>query len=226
MHSRHRAYFKEITILVPNTWQLDSYADDFSEQNYYENKIQNATWENFDRADICIESRSSEVIDTPYVVNYATGCGEPALHLHFTPEYFLNEQRALYTFGPYSNVLVHEWAHFRYGVFDEHPHKTSENNQEFYINERGEVEATRCAATLTGHVRNASDPRGQCRQFMSNGLPSNDCSFEDDVVERDAQAKVGSLMYRPSLKHVTRTNKTRAIFWRCLSQLSLFFFLF
>ena len=103
--NRKRAYFKEIIILVPNTWSLENYNDDFSNTNeYYETTINNATWENYDRADICIESRSPEVIDTPYVVNYATGCGEPGMHLHFTPEFFINKNRAIYTFGPYDNV--------------------------------------------------------------------------------------------------------------------------
>ena len=102
-----------------------------------------------------------------------------------------------------TKVLVHEWAHFRYGVFDEYPHKTLENNQEFYINQEGEVEATRCTSSLGGQIRNISDPNGKCTHFLSNGLPSNDCNFEDDIVERDSTKNVGSLMYRPSLKHLT-----------------------
>ena len=113
---------------MPNTWQLDTHAHESSESGEHTaaHSIENATWESFERADICIESRSAQVLDTPYVVNYATGCGEPALHLHFTPEYFVRAQRALHTFGPYGNVLVHEWAHFRYGVFDEYPHRAAD----------------------------------------------------------------------------------------------------
>ena len=80
-----------------------------------------------------------------------------------------------------------------------------ENSKEFYINPNGEVEATRCSASLSGRIRNASDPDGRCGEFMANGLPSGDCSFEDDVIERDPDARLGSLMYRPSLKHVKGT---------------------
>lgn len=187
---------------MPSTWSLESYDDDFSSNDYYDNKISNATWEDYDRADICIESRSSSVLDTPYVVNYASGCGEPSLHLHFTPQYFLNKERAIYTFGRYDNVLVHEWAHFRYGVFDEYPHKTKENNQEFYINSNGEIEATRCSSSLKGHIRNISDANGKCNGYMPNGLPSIDCNFEDEIVQRDPTSKIGSLMYRPFLNQV------------------------
>ena len=26
-------------------------------------------------------------------------------------------------------MIVHEWSHFRYGIFDEYPHKSIKNNQ-------------------------------------------------------------------------------------------------
>ena len=100
-------------------------------------------------------------------------------------------------------VLVHEWSHFRYGVFDEYPHKTVENNQEFYINDKGEIEATRCNLNLRGHIRNTTNKSGKCEKFMPNGLPSNDCNFEDELKERDHHKQVGSLMYRPFLKQVS-----------------------
>ncbi len=124
------------------------------------------------------------------------------MHLHFTPEYFLNSNRALYTFGPYDSVLVHEWAHFRYGIFDEHPHKTPNNSHEFYINQHGEVEATRCSSSLKGHIQSSSDPSKKCNTFLANGLPSSDCSFVDEVVDRDPEVKIGSLMYKPFLKQL------------------------
>ncbi len=100
--------------------------------------------------------------------------------------------------------MVHEWAHFRYGVFDEYPHKTLENNQEFYINDKGEIEATRCNINLKGHIRNTSDIFGKCHKFLANGLPSNECNFEDEIKDRNPSESVGSLMYRPFLKQVNQ----------------------
>ena len=99
-------------------------------------------------------------------------------------------------------VLVHEWAHFRYGVFDEYPHKTLENNAEFYINSRGEVEATRCSINLSGHVKNLTDKSRKCNGLQSNGLPGIDCIFEADVKEFDPKVQLGSLMYKPYLEQV------------------------
>ena len=100
-------------------------------------------------------------------------------------------------------MIVHEWSHFRYGIFDEYPHKSSQNNQEFYINPNGELEATRCNQGLTGHIRNTSDPRGECKLFLENGLPSNECNFEpDNELVYDPTKRVASIMYKPFLRQV------------------------
>ena len=96
-------YFKEIIILIPSTWKLETYYDDYN-HDHYDNRINNATWETFNRADICIENRREDIIDIPFVVNYNTKCGQSSLHMHFTPEYFLNEKRAILSYGPYENV--------------------------------------------------------------------------------------------------------------------------
>lgn len=50
------------------------------------------------------------------------GCGDPGDHIHLTPEYVatLNLTDNIDKYGPASKVFVHEWAHLRYGVFDEY----------------------------------------------------------------------------------------------------------
>jgi hypothetical protein len=100
-------------------------------------------------------------------------------------------------------VLVHNWAQFRYGVFSESPHKTPENNEEFYFNSKGELEASRCSLELTGYLRNPMASSEKCEDFQSNGLPGINCIFEDDVKPQDSNSRVGSLMYRPFLLQVS-----------------------
>lgn len=96
-------YFREITIVIPSSWKVENYYDSYNTENY-DGILQNATWETYDRADFCIENRDLYTIDTPFVVNYATKCGETASHINLTPEYFLEKVRSNRLFGPYANV--------------------------------------------------------------------------------------------------------------------------
>lgn len=97
---------------------------------------------------------------------------------------------------------MHNWAKFRYGVFSEAAHKNVEDNEEFYFNSKGEIEATRCNLELTGHIKNPTVDSQKCDEFQSNGLPSVNCVFEDDIEPLDSNKKIGSLMYRPFLTQV------------------------
>jgi hypothetical protein len=186
---------------VPSSWKLDHYYDDFN-VNSFDGRLPNTTWESYDRADFCIEERDDFTIDIPFVVNYASNCGDQSSHINLTPDYFSHKNRAHKLYGPYANVLIHQWAQFRYGVFSEYPHKITENNEEFYINPSGQIEATRCGLNLTGSLKDPTVPGEKCEKFSANGLPSSDCIFQDDLKRMDANSKIGSLMYRYFLDQV------------------------
>ena len=51
-------------------------------------------------------------------------------------------------------VIVHEWAHLRYGVFDEYPDQGTGTH--FYAAANGEIEGTRCSSELTGESTSIS----------------------------------------------------------------------
>jgi hypothetical protein len=201
--TKKRVYFREVVIVIPSTWNLEHYYDDFSQQNF-DGKIPNATWESFDRGDFCIENRDLTSLDTPFVVNYANDCGgQAASHISLTPDYFLNKNRANKFYGSYANVLVHNWAQFRYGVFNEIPVKNFDSTNEFYLNHRGEIEATRCSLNLTGRIKNPLKENGVCDEFTMNGLPNRDCIFEDDQSNsKNSNDRFGSLLYKPFLSHL------------------------
>lgn len=109
-------------------------------------------------------------------------------------------------------VLVHNWAQFRYGVFSEHANRdlvsssTTSTKGEFYMNSRGEIEATRCSLKLTGRIRGVREGE-PCHVHDINGVPSmNECVFDDDtkppLSDSSSQLSIGSLLYKPSLIHV------------------------
>ena len=94
------------------------------------------------------------------------------------------------------------WAMFRYGVFSEYPHKVTEKNEEFYINEKGQLEATRCGSKLSGTLKDPTSKDEICDKFLDNGLPSSECIFLDDLHNEKSTEKTGSLMYRYFLNQV------------------------
>ena len=47
------------------------------------------------------------------------GCGQPGEYIHLTPDYLLNINGSVNTFGRPEKLFVTQWAHLRYGVFEE-----------------------------------------------------------------------------------------------------------
>ncbi|KAJ1171271.1 hypothetical protein NDU88_003136 [Pleurodeles waltl] len=121
--TQRRAYFRNITILIPLTWVRDP--------SYSRVKT-----ESFDKADVIIADPFLKYGDDPYTLQYG-GCGEPGKYIHFTPN-FVTDDSLLTVYGPRGRVFVHEWAHLRWGVFDEY-----NNDRPFYISGNLNIQATR-----------------------------------------------------------------------------------
>nr|XP_039257971.1 calcium-activated chloride channel regulator 3A-1-like [Styela clava] len=170
--TKRRAYFREITILVPSTWT-----------GYIESK--RAEGETYDAADVIVTNPNPSYGDAPYTVQYG-GCGSPGSYIHFTPNYFVNEDMVM-NFGKRGKVIVHEWAHYRWGVFDE----TSESDP-FYDDVNGntltDVEmnepinfVTQCpkkypvCCTNSDNQQNCRTGRASCRINKQTGLYDEDC---------------------------------------------------
>jgi len=193
--TREKFYFKEITIVVPRSWKLEHFYDDFNLNNN-DGHLHRATWESYDRADVCIDEYEDVSFHRPFVTNFANDCAQIASHITMTSNYVLSEKHAVHVHGSYSNHLVNNWAQFKYGVFTEHP----TDEEEFYIDSNGNVEVSRCGFNMTGSLRNSLSKSGKCEQFLTNGLPTTECEFKDD--QKEAHGKSASLMYKPHLNHV------------------------
>lgn len=104
--------------------------------------------------------------------------------------------------------MVHNWAQFRYGVFTEHASRDLEgvsSNGEFYMNSRGEIEATRCSREIKGEIKRVSEAgvSSACTMFEPDGLPSRECVFQEELASsRDSWTPFGSLLYKPYLNQV------------------------
>ncbi|XP_071492563.1 calcium-activated chloride channel regulator 1-like [Diadema antillarum] len=171
------AYFKTIRILVPADWADSA-------------EYQQVTWETYDASDVRINSDGSDQPET----EQPGQCGEPGMYMRLSPSYLTNPD-FIDIYGSPGQVIVHEWAHLRYGVFDEHAYADDSNDHEFYTNpDTDKVEATRCAIGISGRII-TFDGR-DCNFEGSDGLPDpSRCRFDEDTATTDH----GSLMYKAYL---------------------------
>ncbi|MBN3313313.1 CLA4A regulator, partial [Atractosteus spatula] len=178
--TRKMFYFKDVKLLVPPNWA--------PHPNYTRGKT-----ESYENANVVIKDMSHG--DDPYTLQYDE-CGKPGKYIHLTPSFLLNDS-LLNAYGPRGRVFVHEWAHLRWGVYDEYNEDTP-----FYISSSQQVEATRCSKHLTGSlgVPSSSDSSLQrCSKDQITGLPSANCQFFPDKTQNTPV----SIMYLQSLPAIT-----------------------
>uniref|UniRef100_A0A8C1DIR6 VWFA domain-containing protein n=1 Tax=Cyprinus carpio carpio TaxID=630221 RepID=A0A8C1DIR6_CYPCA len=158
-----KVYFKQATILVPPQW--------------------NST------AKIIIDKANPAYGDEPYTNQYGE-CGAEGQYIHFTPN-FIRDTTLIKPYGSKGKVFVHEWAHLRWGVYDEYsgekPFYYSNGNIEHLIKISLEILSTtdfllifRCSKNIDGQL-------------------SDSCKFFPNKYQ-NAQS---SIMFIPSLDSVT-----------------------
>ncbi|XP_062412564.1 calcium-activated chloride channel regulator 1-like [Sardina pilchardus] len=160
----NRFYFKEVTITVPANWNATSY--------------KKATTERYIKAHVFIDEPNPAYGDEPYTLQYGQ-CGNESQYIHLTPNFLLDDQLTD-VYGERGRVFVHEWAHLRWGLYDEYSEE-----EPFYLSGEGKVEATRCSINITGQQCMPGDCK-PCETNITTGLPTSDCMF---VVNNSSSAK-------------------------------------
>ncbi|XP_052034442.1 calcium-activated chloride channel regulator 4A [Apodemus sylvaticus] len=178
-----RFFFKTVSILIPESW---------ANSPQYRRPKQ----ESYRHADVKIALPVLEGRDEPYTRQF-TQCGEKAEYIHLTPDFVLGRKQNEY--GDSGKVLVHEWAHLRWGVFDEY-----NEDQPFYSASSKRIEATRCSTGITGVNRVHTCQGGscitrRCRTNSTTKLYEKDCQFFPDKV----QSEKASIMFMQSIDSVT-----------------------
>uniref|UniRef100_H2ZKL7 Calcium-activated chloride channel N-terminal domain-containing protein n=1 Tax=Ciona savignyi TaxID=51511 RepID=H2ZKL7_CIOSA len=112
----------------------------------------------------------------PYTLQYGQ-CGDPGKYIHLTPNYILSND-IVQSFGPKGKTIVHEWAHLRWGVYDE---SATEGYDEFYYDTNGKLEATRCPVSLNGENIAIDWKTGEMKPCQmdqhTNWVPGANCTF-------------------------------------------------
>ncbi|KAK7465057.1 hypothetical protein BaRGS_00037796 [Batillaria attramentaria] len=178
--TRNQLYFREFVIVIPETWKgLD----------YYENALD----VQLDRAQIIIDHANPAYGDAPYVKQYAE-CGQPGLYIHLTPSYLLDDD-VIHKWGQPEKTLVHEWAHLRWGLFDEYP--IDSQDAEFY-RYNGAWQPTRCSTEVEGSILNELTSK-QCSFDYFTGKPEKTCRFFPRMKSNQAVASLMFMQYLESI---------------------------
>ncbi|XP_040264681.1 calcium-activated chloride channel regulator 3A-1-like [Bufo bufo] len=181
--TKYRLYFQKVKILIPSTW---------SNQNYTRSKT-----ETYDQADVVIASPYIPTDNGPYTLQYGQ-CGEPGRYIHLTPNFMLTDMTSIY--GPRGKVLLHEWAHLRWGVYDEYNLQTP-----FYFSSSGSksLQATRCSSQITGISVNKTMTSKGPAICTSNDITRHnaECQFLPNT--RQFPNVKSSIMYIQSLDSIT-----------------------
>uniref|UniRef100_A0A8C4VX53 Calcium-activated chloride channel N-terminal domain-containing protein n=1 Tax=Gopherus evgoodei TaxID=1825980 RepID=A0A8C4VX53_9SAUR len=180
--TKQRFFFKSVKIIIPLHW--------LPKDEYLSVKT-----ESYDKADVIVANPFLKYGDDPYTLQYG-GCGEKGRYIHFTPNFLLNDNLYNIYGSRGTKVFVHEWAHLRWGVFDEY-----NNNAPFYVSinsGNASVEATRCSASVTGKYIVQSTTR-KCKYDQQTKLYEAGCKFVPDKT----QNAPASIMYMQSLPSVS-----------------------
>ncbi|KAL1420437.1 hypothetical protein MTO96_024261 [Rhipicephalus appendiculatus] len=102
-----RVYFKQVTIETPSTWPERKEA-------------RNVSSSSFEQSDIRIDLPGEPYGDRPFTQQLRP-CGQPGDFIQLTPRFLAQyRNRTATQLHNSAYTFVHEWAHFRYGVFDEY----------------------------------------------------------------------------------------------------------
>ncbi|XP_069497628.1 calcium-activated chloride channel regulator 1-like [Ambystoma mexicanum] len=177
--THRRFFFKDVKILIPKSW---------TPKNYQKRKH-----ESYEKADVIVADFYVKYGDDPYTLQYG-GCGQPGKYIHLTPNFLLNDD-LIDVYGLRGRLFVHEWAHLRWGVFDEY-----NIDKPFYISGQNKLKATRCSTDIQGMTVCNGEPCAEkdCIKDPNTGEVEEGCQF---IPEKEQSAKT-SIMYMQALPSV------------------------
>uniref|UniRef100_A0A8C9UVA2 Calcium-activated chloride channel N-terminal domain-containing protein n=1 Tax=Spermophilus dauricus TaxID=99837 RepID=A0A8C9UVA2_SPEDA len=180
--TQKRFFFKNVSILIPKNWEGSP-------------EYKRPKHESYDQADVRVAAPALPGRDEPYTRQF-TECGEKAEYIHFTPDFVLGKKQNEY--GPSGRLFVHEWAHLRWGVFDEY-----NEEKPFYSGKSKKIEATRCSTGITGKnsvykCQGGSCITRSCKRNSTTNLYEKDCQFFPNKV----QTEKASIMFMQSIDSV------------------------
>ncbi|XP_077547782.1 calcium-activated chloride channel regulator 1-like [Haemaphysalis longicornis] len=180
-----RVYFKHVIIELPDTWPKRDGARALSQSL-------------FDKSDVRIEMPTKARGDMPFT-QQPKPCGQPGDFIQLTPGFLALTQNATArkVLNP-AYVFVHEWAHFRYGVFDEYGSLGDKKYPLTYCH-KGMVRLNACSERIVFVARTPTG--GRCKIDTK-------CQFDKDCVVTSRQPGEepveSSVMFMPYIANVSQ----------------------
>ncbi|XP_077553234.1 calcium-activated chloride channel regulator 3A-1-like [Haemaphysalis longicornis] len=186
-----RVYFKQVTIEVPHTWPMRDSARPLSLTR-------------FDRSDVRVDVPTEAQGDMPFTQQLMP-CGQPGDFIQLTPGFLALTQNATAqeALNP-AYVFVQEWAHFRYGVFDEYGSLEDKRYPLTYCH-KGMVKLNACSERMAFVAR--SPTGGRCR-IDSKCRLEKDCvvTFRRQPGDQSVESSVMSMPYIANVSQLCRHN--------------------
>ena len=153
----------------------------------------------FEDGNIRVGTTSGVYGDSPFTIQTG-GCGDPGEYIQVSAQ-LLQLDNFEDVFGPPGQVFVHEWAKYRYGVFEEHGYPGDEKYPMFYIKNTWTVDGEKnvlspnfCLNHDVEYTMESMDG-GSCQFNEITGLPDANCIF----VLNNADGVESSIMALPYL---------------------------
>ncbi|XP_041350383.1 calcium-activated chloride channel regulator 4-like [Gigantopelta aegis] len=178
--TRHQIYYREFIVVIPKHWK--------TKDNY-----KPAADAEITHAQIVVDSANPAYGDAPYVKQYAE-CGQPGLYIHLTVPY-LTDDRITFRWGLPEKTLVHEWAHLRWGLFDEYP---IDGQDRAFYRHNGKWEPVRCTMEVEGVLKSDKN-KDDCPFNMFTGEPGGGCKFYPRMKHNQAVASIMFMQYLESI---------------------------
>ncbi|CAH1802573.1 unnamed protein product [Owenia fusiformis] len=176
---KFRGFIGDVTILVPSTWKNKTY--------------EQASSEHFSMGNILIKRRNvSNIREHGPLTKQPGFCGEEGIELLLSEKYVLDKTFAQENWGHIGKCLAHEWAHLRYGVFDEYP--VGKNSTQFYTTSSGTTEYVRCNLAIKGTIVKSDVTYNDviCELDPITGLYQDGCTFKPNP---NTAAKASLMFY-------------------------------
>ncbi|XP_064480347.1 calcium-activated chloride channel regulator 1-like [Ornithodoros turicata] len=177
--TRELVYLKNVTIVLPHTWSNDIPSEHIS-------------GDMLSSADVRIVNSQERA---PYTVQ-AMGCGERGEYIVLPSQFVGNLTTSTKKeFKKPEQVMTHEWAHFRYGVFDEFGSPGDAKYPSTYIRD-GQNKQNVCSEKIAVSLQ--TDKGEPCD--LVEGSSQEDC-IDFSVVDEFTEAS-SSIMFMPVLSSV------------------------
>ncbi|XP_071510783.1 calcium-activated chloride channel regulator 4-like [Diadema antillarum] len=195
--TNQRAFFRDVSILIPPSWPR------LPGLKFAPHGARSPA------ANIVVRPTSADVPSRPFV-RQPGQCGSPGEYMHLTPEFIMSGETGRW--GDPAKVLVHEWGHLNWGLFDEYP--TRPGSPQFYISSSGKLEGTKCSTAISGvalpplavaitrgDAVTQQNPEVVC-DVEAGKIPPPTCRFRPNNIE--GQTASGSIMYSTSIPSIRK----------------------